>query len=182
RADEGGCSVRETLFLSRPAGPALLASAGDALGCSLQGPARRLFLQAKAIEILSHMVALAESPVPELPARDRRLVEAAARLVRDRFQEPWTIASLARAVGLNERKLKEGFRHVVGRTVHSHLEAVRLAAAAVMIRDGMAVTEVALAVGYASPSHFAKVFRRRHGCPPRHWPREGEPAAPIAGG
>ncbi|BBK40901.1 AraC family transcriptional regulator [Allostella vacuolata] len=176
RADEAGCSVQETLFLLRPAGPALLASARDALGCTLQGSARRLYLQAKAIEILSLMVALAETGARQLLPRDQRRVEEAARLVAERFQEPWTIGSLARAVGLNERKLKEGFRAVLGRTVHAHLEEVRLAAAAAMIQDGTAITEAAMAVGYGSPSHFAKVFRRRHGCTPRDWPREGAAA------
>lgn len=186
RADEAGCSVQDTLFLSRPAGPALLSCARDALSCRLDGPARRLFLQAKAIEILSLMVALAEGAAPVLPSRDRRRVERAAQLVAERFHEPWTIGTLARTVGLNERKLKEGFRAVVGRTVHSHLEEIRLAAAAAMIAGGAAVTEAALAVGYSSPSHFAKVFRRRHGCAPRDWsrgrPAPGLPPAAIPAG
>lgn len=171
RADETGCAIQDTLFLSRPAGPALLSCAREALSCRLDGPARRLFLQAKAIEILSLMVALAEGTAPTLPLRDRRRVERAAQLVAERFHEPWTIGSLARTVGINERKLKEGFRSVVGRTVHSHLEEIRLASAAAMIDAGAGVTEAALAVGYSSPSHFAKVFRRRHGCAPRDWPR-----------
>ncbi len=36
-----------------------------------------------------------------------------------------------------------------------------------MLRKGWSVTETSLAVGYANPSHFAKLFRRHYGIAPR---------------
>jgi AraC-like DNA-binding protein len=65
-----------------------------------------------------------------------------------------------------------GFRILVGRTVHAYLEDTRLGAAALLLAGGVtSVTEAALAAGYANPSHFAKLFRRRHGVPPARWLR-----------
>ena len=65
-----------------------------------------------------------------------------------------------------------GFRALVGRTVHAYLEDTRLGAAAHLLAGGAtSVTEAALAAGYANPSDFAELFRRRHGVSPARWLR-----------
>jgi AraC-like DNA-binding protein len=174
RAFTADCSVQDALLLGRPLTSALRGIARDALHCPLQGIARRVFLRAKALEALSHVIAATQPEEParvSLTRRDRARVEEAARLLAERYSEPWTIASLARTAGINERKLKAGFRLLLGRTVHAYLEETRLDAAAHAILEGLAVTEVALSVGYANPSHFAKLFRRRCGVAPSEWRR-----------
>ncbi len=170
------CSVQDALLLGRPLTATLRAIAADVLGCSMSGAARRLYFQAKALELLAYVVALADADgagAPGLSRRDRERVQSAARLLSDQFSEPWTIAILARAVGLNERKLKTGFRTLLGRTVHVYLEEARLdAARRLMTESGADVTRAALAVGYANPSHFAKLFKRRLGLSPGAWRRQ----------
>jgi AraC-like DNA-binding protein len=170
------CSVQDALLLGRPLTGTLRSIAADVLGCTMRGEARRLYLQAKALELLAYVVALTdgtESRSAGLSRRDRERVQAAAQSLSERFSEPWTIASLARTVGLNERKLKAGFRTLLGRTVHSYLEEVRLDAARRLMSEREAdVTQAALAVGYANPSHFAKLFKRRVGLSPGAWRRQ----------
>lgn len=116
--------------------------------------------------------------------------KSGATLLASRYGEPWTIATLSREVGLNERKLKHGFRTIVGCTIHDCLTGARLDAAAHMLADGASVTETALAVGCNNLSHFAKACRRRHGATPRSWrgggPRRDHPGpcanpAPCSG-
>ena len=174
RAFTADCSVQDALLLGRPLTSALRGIARDALHCPLHGVARRVYLRAKALEALSHVIAFAQQEEPariSLTRRDRARVAEASRLLTERYSEPWTIATLARAAGINERKLKSGFRLLLGRTVHAYLEETRLDAAAHALLGGAAVTEAALSVGYANPSHFAKLFKRRCGVAPNAWRR-----------
>ena len=175
RAFSDDASVGDAIFMRRPLDSALRLIAEQTIGCPMRGTARRAFLQSKALEVLAHIVALAEvsdPPSNRLNRRDRDRIEEAAAMLQTRYHESWTIAELARAVGLNERKLKQGFRLILGRTVHAHLEEARIAAArSLLAEDGCGATETALAVGYSNPSHFAKVFRRHVGTTPSQWLR-----------
>lgn len=173
RSFPANCSVRDALLLGRPTTAALARISNDVIGCTMTGRARRVFLYAKALEALAHVISLADGDEPAaadpLSPGDRERIFAARDLLHARFDEPWTIARLARTAGINEKKLKSGFRRLVGSTVHAYLEATRLDSAARLLRSGHSVTETALAAGYANPSHFAKQFRQRHGLPPRAW-------------
>jgi AraC-like DNA-binding protein len=173
RAFTLNCSVQDTLLLGRPMTAELRQIGRDVLHCPLSGIARRVYLQAKALELFAHIVGFidqAERKPEALTRGDREKVARASALLTERYSEPWTIMSLARTVGLNDRKLKAGFRQVVGQTVHGVLESARLEAAAHMLRDdARSVTDVALTIGYANPSHFAKLFKRRYGTAPQAW-------------
>ena len=169
RAFTQDCRAGDTLLFARPTPKRIAALAQDVLACSLEGLARQIFLHAKALEVLAELLRLGSAKAPVESKLDHLRIDAARALLSERFPESWTIRSLARTVGLNEKKLKAGFREHVGATVHGYLEETRLSAAAAMLQEGDAVTVVALEVGYGSPSHFAKVFRRRYGAAPLAW-------------
>lgn len=151
-------------------------------------PADLLFLEGKAIEILSMaLAALTEQRTTlrdgktaaptQLSVRDRqRLTEARQRLIADP-EQTIPLRDLARQVGLNEHKLKHGFRQMFGNSVYAYLQDHRMRLAAELLaQDGGTVTDVALAVGYSNPAHFAKLFRRHFGIAPSRYAR----AHPIA--
>ncbi len=168
-------SVHDALLMRRQASAPLRRIADDVMSCRMVGTARRVYMQAKALELLSRIIAFCEED-PPLPATLRQAdlirVQEAVEILTHRYSEPWTIAELAREAGINERKLKLGFRTFLGRTVHDHLERTRITAAqSLMVDDDLNVTEAALAVGYSTPSHFAKVFKRRTGISPSAWRR-----------
>ncbi len=100
-------------------------------------------------------------------ARDRRrIAEAWAMLAADPGRS-WTIGALARAAGVNERKLKVGFRVDYGTTVKAALTAARLSAGYDMISEGQVrVSQAARSVGYAKPRYFTDLFHRRYGFAP----------------
>ena len=169
-------SVHDALLMKRQATIPLRRIANDVMSCRMKGTARRVYMQSKALELLSHIIAFCDVE-PTLPTALRQAdlakVQEAVDILTQRFSEPWTIAGLAREAGINERKLKQGFRTCLGRTVHEHLERTRIAAAQSLFADeGLNVTEAALAVGYSTPSHFAKVFKRRTGLSPSIWRRQ----------
>lgn len=157
-----------------PAPAALLNAAARIATCTLDdGLARRLFMYSKAIESLSVAVTtlqqlphLAE-PLPR--ADERQRVLEARQLIETKYDQGWTITRLSREVGLNERKLKQGFRILVGNSIHAHLVNVRLDAAASLLTDGMSVTETAFAVGFESLSHFSQAFSKSRGVSPRRF-------------
>ena len=175
RAFSDNGSVQDALLMRRELNAPLQCIAHDVLACRMTGAARRMFLQSKALELLAHIIACCEVEPPMLAALrkpDQRRVQQAAEILQRRYSDPWTIAGLAREVGINERKLKQGFRQVLGRTIHDHLERTRISAAQTLLaEEGLSVTEAALAVGYSTPSHFAKVFKRRVGTSPSVWRR-----------
>lgn len=163
------------LMMGFPASPPLLLAAQQITTCPYQQEdVRRLYLRAKALEILAGLItALREAASePELRnERDRQRIVEAQQLIESRLDEPWTISRLARAVCLNEKSLKSGFRTHVGHSIHAYLIKVRMEAAASMLAQGQSVTEVALATGFGNLSHFSKTFRKATGLSPREYAR-----------
>jgi AraC-like DNA-binding protein len=147
------------------------------LGCRFAGPTRAIYLEAKAIELLGLALDQATDHEAQAPRRPvaltaddiERLHAARAILERD-LDRPPTLLGLARAVGLNDHKLKAGFRRLFGTTVFGYLHRQRMERARELL-DGrrLSVAEVAAMVGYANPSHFAAAFRRAYGVPPRSY-------------
>lgn len=98
---------------------------------------------------------------------ESRKLTMAHELMLNQLSHPWTIANLAREIGLNEKKLKSGFRLKYGYSIGQYLQNIRLEKAKSMLElNGTSVTEVSLSVGYANPSHFAYLFKREFGQSP----------------
>lgn len=165
--------------LSRPgawvaAAPAtpMLAQVGEQLHAAARADlVDDLVLDARALDFLAlsmDLIAPRETARSEgLDARRRRRVEDAAALMRADLAYPWTIAALARRIGLGEKTLKQGFREAFGVGVIGYLQDKRLwSARALMIEQNVSVIEAALQVGYANPSHFARLYRRAFGVSP----------------
>ncbi|WP_372023090.1 AraC family transcriptional regulator (plasmid) [Tistrella mobilis] len=150
------------------------------LGTTGTGTARRLHLTAAALHLLGHVVeagdaggtgsgrdAVARSPgdVVLSPGDIERLHAARDLLLRD-LAAPPPVPDLARAVGLNARKLGRGFQALFGSPVYAFVKNRRLDEARRLIEDeGLSIAEAAWRVGY-SPAHFSTAFRKRHGLPP----------------
>jgi AraC-like DNA-binding protein len=70
-------------------------------------------------------------------------------------------------VASSRRQLQRAYAEVGATTFRDHLTAVRMRAAAEMLRSRrLTVREVANRVGYRQPAQFAKAFRRHHGVAP----------------
>lgn len=143
--------------------------------CSIDGRdlASRLALEARTLEWLGLFWQPAPKSQPSehhtvVTARDRRALEAAAHILRDEAAAAHSLADLSRRVHLNEFKLKRGFRLLWRTTVFGYLREQRLQQAEVMLRKSdRSVIEVANAVGYTNPSHFARAFKERFGLLPK---------------
>jgi AraC family transcriptional regulator len=90
----------------------------------------------------------------------------------EHLERPIGLAELAALVRLSRYHFCTAFRVSTGRTPHAWLTEQRMARARKMLdhRD-MTISEVALAVGYATPSAFAASFRRIVGMTPSNFRR-----------
>lgn len=92
---------------------------------------------------------------------DRRAFRAAAEILEREYAAPPTIPELARMVGVNEFKLKSGFREMYGHTIYEHVQKQRIAVARTLLEnEDLTITQIAGMVGYINASHFAETFRR----------------------
>lgn len=137
--------------------------------CPLEGAIRRMYLQGKAMELLSlHLAALirpVKDPDPD-PVIKSRILEA-AKILEQEMVAPPTIAKLSRRVGLNECRLKAGFREIFGTTVFGYLQHHRMQEARKLMETrGRNVSEAAWDVGYTNVSHFIAAFKKTFGITP----------------
>lgn len=96
------------------------------------------------------------------------LVGPALRLLYDDPAAPWTIASLATAVGASRASLARRFTALVGEPPIAFLTSWRLALAADLLREPEAtVGAVARQVGYGSPFALSAAFKRAYGVSPK---------------
>ena len=79
----------------------------------------------------------------------------------------WTIANLARTVGVSRSVLAERFRQYLGEPPMTYLSRWRLQLGARMLNStSYSVARIAADVGYESESAFNRAFKREFGAPP----------------
>ena len=141
------------------------------LNCPYRGKAKHIYLESKAMELLSHKLAQLH-PVTVLPGNklkqsDYDRIIHAAQVLGNNLENPPDANELARSVGLSRSKLHRCFRQVYGVTPFEYLRNHRLQTAMLLLQNGeINVTEAALSVGYANLSYFAKAFKIMFGVTP----------------
>ena len=98
----------------------------------------------------------------------RSTVAEAANLMRTHPEEPLTIESVARTVGLSVRALHAGFRRELDRSPKQYLQEVRLERARADLAaaepgTGIRVIDVAYRWGFSHPGRFATFYRHHYG-------------------
>src|SRR5262249_2999742 len=107
-------------------------------------------------------------------------IAAAVVLMRDRPEEPWTIARLARHVGMSRSSFAASFRAATGSSPITYLTRLRLAqAAGALAVSTRPLFEIARAAGYDNESSFSKAFTRLYGQPPGQY-RRARHTRPLA--
>ncbi|SFK91567.1 AraC family transcriptional regulator [Streptomyces pini] len=111
---------------------------------------------------------------PWFRAQGDPVVGQALRLLHERPGRPWTVASLASAVGVSRAALARRFTELVGEPPMSYLTGWRLTLAAELLRDPeLSIAGVARRVGYSGPFALSTAFKRERGVSPREF-RRGE--------
>ena len=156
--------------------PSMKLALNQILHCPFQGISKRFYLESKCLELIALKLEqlTQNNREPEkaiaLKSEDVERIHQAKKILIDNFDNPPSLPELARLVGLNDRKLKQGFRQVFNTTAFGYLHDYRMVEAMSLISTGhMNINEVIRAVGYASRSSFCKAFRKRFGASPNNY-------------
>ena len=89
------------------------------------------------------------------------------QMMEANIEEPISPAALARDVGMSTRQLERLFRRYLDRSPKRYYMELRLQKARnLLMQTDMSVINVALACGFASPSHFSKCYRAQYDTTP----------------
>ena len=89
------------------------------------------------------------------------------QMMEQNIEEPISPAALARDVGMSTRQLERLFRRYLNRSPKRYYMELRLQKARnLLMQTDMSVINVALACGFASPSHFSKCYRSHYNTTP----------------
>src|SRR5215469_12379991 len=137
-------------------------------------PSGRLFLDSIEQAIAAALVDTFEGrnrPVPELrgglgPGRLRRITE----LVHSKMEDELTLLEMAQAANLSPAYFSRMFRKSTGETPHQFVLRNKIERAKEMLCTPEArVLDVAIACGFKTQQHFARVFRLLSGTSPREY-------------
>lgn len=89
------------------------------------------------------------------------------QMMETNIEEPISPATLARDVGMSTRQLERLFRRYLSRSPKRYyMELCLQKARNLLMQTDMTVINVALACGFASPSHFSKCYRAHYNTTP----------------
>jgi AraC-like DNA-binding protein len=136
----------------------------------LMGGLNRLLLEAKILELtfqqLNHFMPRAIMPGP-LRQKDREVFIALKEYLDMTFNAEHSLRKLSRQFGINEFKMKKGFKELFGDTVFGYIHMQRMNYARHLIEEeGLHICEVAGKVGYRNPNHFSVAFKKQFGFSP----------------
>lgn len=133
------------------------------------GPASALVLQRLADVLFVHALRSLTTHAGStgLPALSDPVIYKALSLMHGDFAEKWTVAKLARTVGLSRSGFASRFTALVGEPPLQYLARWRIARAAELLRDtDEGVIQIATRVGYESVPSFSRTFKRWRGQSP----------------
>ena len=136
---------------------------------------KKLYLKGKVYELLSLHFQPEETTNGEycpflVNENDVLKIRKAKDIIITRMAEPPTLQELANEIGLNLKKLKEGFKQVYGDTVYSFLFDYKMEHARKLLeKNQLNVNEVGLQVGYSTASHFISAFKKKYGTTPKQY-------------
>ncbi|MEJ6388488.1 GlxA family transcriptional regulator [Gymnodinialimonas ulvae] len=105
---------------------------------------------------------------------------AVIRMMEQNIEDPISPSQLAEDVGMSTRQLERLFRRYLNRSPKRYYMELRLGKARnLLMQTDMSVINVALACGFASPSHFSKCYRAHYDTTP--YRERGTHAARVKG-
>jgi AraC-like DNA-binding protein len=149
------------------------------LHCPFTGLIKKAYLESKVWELMALLLdqELQQRDVKPIPnplnSDDIERIYQAKSILLQRLDDPPSLLSLARQVGLNDCTLKRGFRQVFGETTFGYLHNHRMEKARQLLIAGeVSICEAARHVGFASRSYFAAAFRKKYGVSPNEYLRQ----------
>jgi AraC-like DNA-binding protein len=136
---------------------------------------QRVWYYSKALELAATLLCQPAVSEEFFCQRQKRLnherTQKVIGILKANLVNPPGLEALGRQVGCSHFYLSRTFTAETGRTISQYLRDLRMERAAKLLREGkLNVTQVAMEVGYSSPSHFSTAFHAAFGCCPGLYP------------
>ena len=145
------------------------------INSSINSSIRELYVKGKIYELLSLHFQKDEASIGEycpflVDEQNVLKIRKAKEIIISRMAEPPSLQELADEIGLNLKRLKEGFKQIYGDTVYSFLFDYKMEYSRKLLESNQYnVNEVGLQVGYSTASHFIAAFRKKFGTTPKKY-------------
>ncbi len=163
------------------------------IDCPNTGDLRRNFMQSK----ISVLLLLALEQIISRPAEketsihlkryDLERIHEAREYLLLNMENPPTLKELAHKMGINDFKLKKGYKQVFGTTIFGDFNRERMdKAIQCLLEKNMSIADTALLTGYQDPPNFIRAFKAYFGSTPgelrkRHEQVNGLPITSFMG-
>jgi AraC-like DNA-binding protein len=159
--------VRERNFTVTPKIKMILS---EIMNTNREGHLKKLFLESKIIELFMLQFEQAEfygKNLLKINKYDRDKLYFVKELLEQNILSEFTLREISYKSGLNEFKLKKGFKELFGKTVFNYFNDLRMNYAKdLIINDKKKVFEVSYLLGYSEPHHFTHAFKKKFGILP----------------
>ena len=142
---------------------------GSIRKCAFSGITRYLFLESKMMElfVLQMEQAQAVKGDKSCSAGDKDKLYALRDYIENAYLDTFSLRDLTYRFGLNEFKLKKGYRELFQTTVFGHVHQLRMQKAKTLLEEKvMNVSDAAFFIGYNNVSSFCTEFKKRFECSP----------------
>ncbi len=136
------------------------------------GALKNIFMAAKSLELLVLCIdnyrQLSNKPFFHVKStKDKEKIIAARDYINMHFVNPPNLSDIAKYVGINEYKLKHGFKELFQNTVFGYIKLKRLNYAKhLLLNTNQTAAEISFQLGYSSPQHFNSQFQHHFGKTP----------------
>lgn len=168
--DNGGTAMLSAAHTSLT--PEMITIIRDILYNHYTGEVRELYLRNKVSELLLFSFSrispgAANATEIRLHQYDIDKIREAREYLLVNMEHPLTVIELSHKVGINDFKLKKGFKQLYGVTIFDFLLEARMEKARSLLTEtDTPIHEIAFATGYKNVSSFTAAFKKRMGFPP----------------
>ena len=145
----------------------------EIMNCQRQGVFKRMFLEAKVIELLLlQLEQFTDDSVLQVSVKksDVDKIYAVREFILHNLDAACSLIDLAHQAGTNEFILKKGFKELFGTTVFGFWNDAKMEQAKLLLTEqGMNVGEVSHYIGYKNQRHFSAAFKKKFGVLPSQY-------------
>jgi AraC-like DNA-binding protein len=155
--------------------PAMSVVLSQILEAKIHESIKPLYFKGKVYELLSLFFNKNEdTDVEQCPflvdEENVRKIRKAKEIILNQMTDPPSLQGLASEIGLNVKKLKEGFKQIYGETVFGYLLDFKMNEARSMLDTKQYnVNEISIKLGYSTSSHFISAFKKKFGTTPKKY-------------
>ncbi|MCL1668645.1 AraC family transcriptional regulator [Elizabethkingia ursingii] len=148
--------------------------------CDLEGFYRDYYIKSRILNLLLLIFEFAKNQQEDNMVNSKpgisqgetqKLLEIKA-FIEDNLKSFYTIEQLSLRFGINEFKLKNGFKELFGDGVFHYASKLRMKEALHLLKNSeLSIKEIAYHLGYGSPSSFSVAFKNEVGVGPSYYRR-----------